>query len=155
MCRVLGTGFLGRDKETEALAHPDATPEFTGFLRAWKVALSAEFATDPHGYLGRRHKAIAATIDRTCFPDLTALRAYTHPITSWSPGYSSPAHQSWGLAQPELERIASFCQLQFGWDAAEISRKFVKLLYPGIALQSLLQVRFLFFTCEVRFACLL
>ncbi|KAJ7897103.1 PIN domain-like protein [Mycena olivaceomarginata] len=139
LAHAVARGTLGDSLLREALVHPATTPPFMEFLRAWKATLSSEFATDPHGHLGRRHKAIAAAIDRTSFPDLTVLRAYTHPITSWSPGYSSPPHQSWGLARPELERMASFCQRQFGWDAAEISCKFIKLVYPGIALQSLLQ----------------
>jgi Holliday junction resolvase YEN1 len=118
------------------------TPAYAEFLKAWKIALSVEFATDPHGTLGRKYKVLAATLEAsTSFPNPDVLHAYAHPITSWSANYSPPAYQSWGLAQPELGRIASFCQLQFGWDAAQVSNKFSKLVYPGIALQSLLKVR--------------
>lgn len=117
-----------------------------GFLSSWKVALAWEFAADPHGYLGSKHKAIAATItDTPAFPNLDVLYAYTHPITSWSENYSPPAYQSWGLPTPDLKKIATLCQIQFGWDAAEISTKFVKFLYSGIAIQSLLKVCFIYF----------
>ncbi|KAJ7892126.1 hypothetical protein B0H14DRAFT_3691496 [Mycena olivaceomarginata] len=131
--------LAGGDYHT-ALEHPDDTPEFLLFLTTWKTALALEFATDLHGYLGSRRKLIAATINHTTsFPDLAVLRAYTHPITSWSPNYSPPAYQSWDLAQPDLGRMASFCQLQFGWNAGQVSSKFIKLVYSGIVLQSLLK----------------
>ncbi|KAJ7795518.1 hypothetical protein B0H14DRAFT_2919089 [Mycena olivaceomarginata] len=47
--------------------------------------------------------------------------------------------RSWGLAAPNLTAIASFCQLQFGWNATEIARKFSEGLFLGIAIQSLLK----------------
>ncbi|KAJ7501416.1 hypothetical protein B0H11DRAFT_2224795 [Mycena galericulata] len=69
----------------------------------------------------------------------TGLYAYTHPVTSWSENYSPPAYQSWGLPKPDVKKIASFCQGQFDWDAAKISSTFVKHLYSGIVMQSLLK----------------
>ncbi|KAJ7851286.1 hypothetical protein B0H14DRAFT_2762088 [Mycena olivaceomarginata] len=35
--------------------------------------------------------------------------------------------------------MASFCQLQFGWNAGQVSSKFIKLVYSRIVLQSLLK----------------
>ncbi|KAJ7847602.1 PIN domain-like protein [Mycena olivaceomarginata] len=140
LAHAVARGGLGDSLLSKALEHPDDTPEFLLFLTTWKTALALEFATDPHGYLGSRRKLIAATINHTTsFPDLAVLRAYTHPITSWSPNYSPPAYQSWDLAQPDLGRMASFCQLQFGWNAGQVSSKFIKLVYSGIVLQSLLK----------------
>ncbi|KAJ7813796.1 PIN domain-like protein [Mycena olivaceomarginata] len=77
LAHAVARGTLGDSLLREALVHPATTPPFMEFLSAWKATLSSEFATDPHGHLGRRHKAIAAVIDRTSFPDLTVLRAYT------------------------------------------------------------------------------
>ncbi|KAJ7901209.1 PIN domain-like protein [Mycena olivaceomarginata] len=146
LAHAVARGGLGDSLLSKTLEHPDDTPEFLLFLTTWKTALALEFATDPHGYLGSRRKLIAATINHTTsFPDLAVLRAYTHPITSWSPNYSPPAYQSWDLAQPDLGRMASFCQLQFGWNAGQVSSKFIKLVYSGIVLQSLLKVGSAFF----------
>ncbi|KAJ7805099.1 hypothetical protein B0H14DRAFT_2611652 [Mycena olivaceomarginata] len=128
LAHAVARGTLGDSLLREASAHPIMTPAYAELLKAWKIALSVEFATDPHGNFGS-----------TSFPNPDVLHAYAHPITSWSANYSPPAYQSWGLAQPKLGRIASFCQLQFGWDAAQVSNKFSKLVYPGIALQSLLK----------------
>jgi len=126
----------------EALRSPVLTTEFSEFLSSWKEALCYEFSDDPHGYLGRKCRAIATTIaDTPSFPDSDVIFAYLHPITSWSDIRLLPDHHSWGLAQPNLARIACFCQIQFGWDSATIAKKFSKLLYPGVAIQSLLKVR--------------
>lgn len=132
----------------KALENPIPTPTFLEFLGAWKIALCNEFLTDPHGHLGRKYKAISATIAKTAsFPSIDVIFAYVHPITSWSKNLP-PDHRSWGLAQPNLTGIARFCQLQFAWDATTIAAKFSKSLYPGIVMQSLLKVRLLF--CILR-----
>ncbi|KAJ7882730.1 hypothetical protein B0H14DRAFT_2565125, partial [Mycena olivaceomarginata] len=112
LAHAVARGGLGDSLLSKALEHPDDTPEFLLFLTTWKTALALEFATDPHGYLGSRRKLIAATINHTTsFPDLA----------------------------PDLGRMASFCQLQFGWNAGQVSSKFIKLVYSGIVLQSLLK----------------
>ncbi|KAJ6448836.1 PIN domain-like protein [Mycena sanguinolenta] len=151
LAHAVARGNLGDALLSAALEQDEMTFEFTKFLHEWKLSLVTEFATDPHGYLGRKCKAIAATLEAASFPNPDVLRAYTHPTTSWSSAYSAPAYQLWGLAQPNLGRIASLCQLQFGWNAAEISSKFTTLVYPGLAVQSLLRVRFLFRLLLVSF----
>ncbi|KAJ6622805.1 PIN domain-like protein, partial [Mycena sp. CBHHK59/15] len=139
---AIARGNLGDMLLHEALQSPTPTAVFLEFLTSWKEALCSEFSTDPHGHLGRKHKAIAATIAETpSFPDLDVIFAYVHPITSWSENYLLPDYHSWGLAQPNLTRIARSCQVQFGWGAAAITTKFSKVLYSGIAIQSLLKVR--------------
>ncbi|KAJ7187686.1 PIN domain-like protein [Mycena pura] len=133
----------------ETLNHPEVTASFTAFLEGWRNAVAHEFHDDPNGYLGRKHRAIAAAIlTPPSFPDLNVLYAYTHPITSWSPNHSLPDYQTWGLPQPSLTGIAKLCQLHFDWKATEISKTLTRCLYPGIVLQSLLQVR-IPVTCEL------
>ncbi|KAJ7777651.1 PIN domain-like protein [Mycena maculata] len=133
-------GELGDLLMRMARDYPQFSEEFLEVLESWKLDLAEEFATDPHGYLGSKQMALARLImDSPSFPDLHILYGYTCPITSWSENYSPPAYQSWGLPKPDLEKIASFCKLQFGWDASTISSIFVKCVYSGIALQSLLK----------------
>ncbi|KAJ7490771.1 PIN domain-like protein [Mycena latifolia] len=137
---AIARGSFGDKLLHEALQNPTPTAEFLDFLISWKEALQSEFSTNAHGLLGRRHPAIAAAIAQTpAFPDLDVIFAYVHPITSWSGNHLLPDYHSWGLAQPNLTRITAFCQRQFGWDADVIRRKFSKLLYLGIATQSLLK----------------
>ncbi|KAJ7784009.1 PIN domain-like protein [Mycena olivaceomarginata] len=136
---AIARGNLGDILLQKALENPIPTPTFLEFLAAWKIALCDEFLTDPHGHLGRKYKAISATIAKTAsFPSIDVIFAYVHPITSWSKNLP-PDHRSWGLAQPNLTGIARFCQLQFAWDATTIAAKFSKSLYPGIVMQSLLK----------------
>ncbi|KAJ6452713.1 hypothetical protein C8R47DRAFT_1229291 [Mycena vitilis] len=112
---------------------------FLQFLSAWKIALALEFRTESHGYLGRKCKALAEKIDASpVFPDLDVLYLYTHPITSRSRN-TIPAYQSWGVAVPKFSKIASLCEARFSWEPAQISSKFTKCVYPGIAMQALLQ----------------
>ncbi|KAJ7434191.1 hypothetical protein B0H11DRAFT_2373253 [Mycena galericulata] len=138
LAHAVARGPLGDALLEAALQNPEITDEFLDFLASWRATLAWEFATDPHGYLGRKHRAIAANITSS-FPNLGVLYAYTHPVTSWSENYSPPAYQSWGLPKPDVKKIASFCQGQFDWDAAKISSTFVKHLYSGIVMQSLLK----------------
>ncbi|KAJ7717856.1 hypothetical protein B0H16DRAFT_1700815 [Mycena metata] len=139
LAHAVARGPLGDDLLREVLQHSEVTTEFLEFLRSWRVALAHEFATDPDGYLGSKHKAIARTIMASSFPDVRVLYLYVHPVTSWSENYSPPAYQSWGVADPNLKEIASFCQRQFRWKAPQISAHFSKHLYSGIAMQSLLK----------------
>ncbi|KAJ6545135.1 PIN domain-like protein, partial [Mycena sp. CBHHK59/15] len=135
-CSNLGDSLL-----TETLLYPYVTDHLLTFLVAWRAALCLEFSTDPHGYLGRKHKAIAAAITNTpSFPDINVLFAYVHPTTSWSEGFTLPNHRLWGLAHPNTAGITVFCENHFGWSTSDIAVKFRKLLYSGVAIQSLLKV---------------
>ncbi|KAJ7489980.1 PIN domain-like protein [Mycena galericulata] len=138
LAHAVARGPLGDALLEAVLQNPEITDEFLDFLVSWRATLAWEFATDPHGYLGRKQRAIAANITSS-FPNLGVLYAYTHPVTSWSENYSPPTYQSWGLPKPDVKKIASFCQRQFDWDAAKISSTFVKHLYSGIVMQSLLK----------------
>ncbi|KAJ7664879.1 PIN domain-like protein [Mycena rosella] len=116
---AIARGTLGDRLLYEAQRSPVLTPRFLEFLIVW---------------------AIAATIEATpAFPYVDVIFAYVHPITSWTSNYTVPDYASWGLACPNLTSIARSCQLQFGWGAATIAAKFSKLLYSGIAIQSLLK----------------
>ncbi|KAJ7741437.1 hypothetical protein DFH07DRAFT_964993 [Mycena maculata] len=100
---AVAQGDLGDALLHEALCNTTLTNGFLEFVLSWKERLCLEFAEDPRGLLGRKCKAIAATIAQSpSFPDPAVIFAYVHPITSWSPGYSLPDHHSWGLARPNL-----------------------------------------------------
>ncbi|KAJ7439712.1 PIN domain-like protein, partial [Mycena galericulata] len=133
----LGDALL---QATLQYSHP--TNSLADFLVSWREALCLEFATDPHGYLGRKHPAIAANIKGDpSFPDIDVLFAYVHPTTSWSDGHQIPDHDSWGVAEPHAAVIADLCRSYFGWEENLILAKLGNLVYQGIALQSLLRVR--------------
>ncbi|KAJ7082704.1 PIN domain-like protein, partial [Mycena belliarum] len=137
---AIARGNLGDMLLTEALRSHTLTPRFIEFLNTWKEVLCLEFSTNAHGFLAQRRPAIAAAIAQLpSFPDPDVIFAYVHPITSWSENHSPPDYQAWGLSQPNLTKITSLCQRQFGWDAATIAKKFYKLLFLGIATQSLLK----------------
>ncbi|KAJ6601714.1 PIN domain-like protein, partial [Mycena vulgaris] len=114
MAHAIARGNLGDILLQKALENPTPTPTFLEFLGAWKIALCDEFLTHPHGHLGRKYKAISATISETpSFSSIDVIFTYVHPITSWSKTHLPPDYHSWGLAQPNLTGIARFCQLQF------------------------------------------
>ncbi|KAK7027088.1 hypothetical protein R3P38DRAFT_2400333, partial [Favolaschia claudopus] len=88
---AIARGGLGDQLLHHASQYPVCTPAFLAFLANWKTALCEEFATDPHGLLGRKYKSISQIIaDTPEFPDPRVIFAYVHPVTSFSLHHSAP-----------------------------------------------------------------
>lgn len=108
------------------------------FLEAWRADLSRELSMDPHGYLGRRYQALAASIPHD-FPDPTTVHLYTNPITSWSRGRADPQIPAWPLQLPDLAVLAGLCDRFFSW-GSEIPAKFSANIWAGYCTRQLIWV---------------
>jgi Holliday junction resolvase YEN1 len=65
---------------------------------------------------------------------------YAQPITSWKTD-QIPNTASWQRRQPHLTEIAALCEKFFSWGSSgDIVACFKHTLWPGIAIQRLLQV---------------
>ncbi|KAJ7622226.1 PIN domain-like protein, partial [Roridomyces roridus] len=106
------------------------------FLPGWRKGIRKELVTNSRGYLQSRKLALARKIDST-FPDTSVLDLYTHPTTSWSPGFSIPAFDSWIIKVPDLANLAKYCHEKFGWSSNVIKTKFEKSLYPSLFVRRL------------------
>ncbi|KAJ7606586.1 PIN domain-like protein [Mycena polygramma] len=107
IAHAISRSHLGDDLLAAASQHPYLTDRLIDFLTSWRRALHSEFATDSHGYLGRRHPRIAARIEAS-FPDIDVLFAYVHPTTSWSNGYHLPDYHRCAVPYPLLVNTAYF-----------------------------------------------
>lgn len=114
------------------------------FLVGWRKTLCARLREDPDGYLGHKYPSIAREITDS-FPDLKVLRAYTHPVTSWSlasirgGGVKIP---SINLQQADLSGLASFCMRRLEWSPKQIHSSFKSLIWEGFCIRMLIRVSY-------------
>jgi Holliday junction resolvase YEN1 len=109
------------------------------FLVGWREQLRAELATNSHGYLATKQRALSMKIPNT-FPSIRVLKLYVHPTTSWSEGFAPPPVDSWTVKLPSLPELALYCTRKFGWTPLDIVGKFKKLIFPGVCTRRLSQV---------------
>lgn len=110
-------------------------PDLQNALSGWRDDLRRVLRDDPKAIIGRKCGSLASKISDV-FPDLAILQAYTNPITS------SPTHHEVRLTpcQPNIAKLAHFCYQHFGWSPRVIHEKFQKHMWPGAAIQMLVQV---------------
>jgi len=110
------------------------------FLHGWREDLRKELMTNSSGFLGRKSPSLAKKVPDD-FPDLNVLDSYLDPVTSRSKGrklaeYYNP-DKMWEK-EPNLELIASFCEISFEWGFLDIIiKRFRTLLWPGIVVRIL------------------
>ena len=110
------------------------------FLRDWRNKLRSLLAFDPQNILGRRYPSLANNITDK-FPSVDLILQYVQPLTSWTMD-QVPNAASWQRRQPHLTEIAVLCEKFFSWGSSgDIVSRFRNTLWPGIAIQHLLQVR--------------
>ena len=67
--------------------------ELANFLIGWRRELTQILRHDPKGLIGRKNCVVANAVTDG-FPDLTVVRNYTNPVTSWSGSCSGEAFDS-------------------------------------------------------------
>ncbi|KAJ7433474.1 hypothetical protein FB451DRAFT_1008950, partial [Mycena latifolia] len=103
-------------------------------LATWRNTLRTELRTNSSGFLDRRYPKLADNIPDT-FPDLHVVRLYTNPWTSWLPQFhgKTPDVALWVPRESAVHEISAFCREHLHWDAAQMKKCFVNLLWPGVA----------------------
>lgn len=110
------------------------------FLCDWRNELRTLLAFDPQNILGRRYPSLANNVTDN-FPSIDLILQYAQPLTSWTMD-QIPDTASWQPRQPRLTEIAALCEKFFSWGSSgDIVSRFKGTLWPGIAIQHLLQVR--------------
>lgn len=110
------------------------------FLCDWRKRLRTLLAFDPQNILGRRYPSLANNVTDN-FPSIEVILQYAQPLTSWKTD-QMPNAASWQRRQPHLTEIAVLCEKFFSWGSSgDIVSCFKNTLWPGIAIQHLLQVR--------------
>ncbi|KAI0686478.1 PIN domain-like protein [Cerioporus squamosus] len=84
------------------------------FMVGWREQVRVELRTNSHGMLRCKLPALAAQIHET-FPPFDTLLSYCQPVTSANVGLSILKGQLRWDAQPDMQKIASFCRKNFGW----------------------------------------
>ena len=111
------------------------------FLSDWWNKLRTLLAFNPQNILGRRYPSLASNVTDK-FPSVDLILQYAQPIMSWSTD-QLPDTSSWQPRQPHLTEIAALCEKFFSWGSSgDIVSHFKNMLWPGIAIQHLLQVRY-------------
>ncbi|KAF8956168.1 PIN domain-like protein [Flammula alnicola] len=98
----------------------DAITNLTGAdlvnaLRDWNVRLKEELESDPWGWVGGKHPALARQIPED-FPSIEILQLYRFPLTSQTSSQPISNISAWlvpGL--PDTRRLAILCESLFGW----------------------------------------
>ncbi|KAI0666288.1 PIN domain-like protein, partial [Trametes maxima] len=105
---------LGRNLYAATLTYTGR--ELAEFLTRWRGRVQEILRTDPRGFIGRAHPALASSIPHT-FPDVELLHLLTSPALSGPRAYVA-ATVSCPL---DIARIGSLCELYFTWgNRAEI-----------------------------------
>ncbi|KAH9010391.1 PIN domain-like protein [Lactarius pseudohatsudake] len=121
-------------KATQSLTR-DELPDF---LTTWREDLRGELRTNSRGHLGSKKPSLAKAVP-DAFPDIDVLLSYTNPIISATD--ASACHTRtlprWER-EPDLGRLAHFCELRFEWGLKDIIiKRFRTILWPSIVLRAL------------------
>jgi Holliday junction resolvase YEN1 len=122
---------LGESLLKAAKWHHDDVTALVSFLVDWRAELRWLLRTDPDGHIGRQCSALANSVPED-FPNVPVIFAYTHPLTSWSPGRSGiNAIPDISAQQLDLRGLATFCSRCFGWCPQKVHRKFESFIWEG------------------------
>ncbi|KAI6013823.1 PIN domain-like protein [Pisolithus marmoratus] len=136
-CRLTRYGF-GRTLFRAAITLQFV--EFMEFVAKWRDDVCEVLKTDPHLFLGRRHRDLACVIkeERVEFPDPAILAMYLLPLTSWSNGGHPPVTVVTSR-QPDLMSLAMFCSQRLRWPPDTVHSRLMDT-WAGTAVRALLQV---------------
>ncbi|KAH9032774.1 hypothetical protein EDB85DRAFT_2289635 [Lactarius pseudohatsudake] len=121
-------------KATQSLTR-DELPDF---LTTWREDLRSELRTNSRGHLGSKKPSLAKAVP-DAFPDIDVLLSYTNPIISATDASVCHTHTlpRWER-EPDLARLAHFCELRFEWGLKDIIiKRFRTILWPSIVLRAL------------------
>ena len=109
--------------------------ELDVFVLEWKEKVVAQLTTDTPGWNQAMHRRIAATLMKNkMFPSIDVLLWYARPITN----PNIPLSFAKSNKIPDLSGLAVFCATFFEWEDSTIFTKFQKLVWPGAALQKMI-----------------
>ncbi|KAJ6456171.1 hypothetical protein C8R45DRAFT_1056519 [Mycena sanguinolenta] len=109
--------------------------ELDDFLHGWRNKIRHELCSDSKGYIRSKRRALASSLPDT-FPDITILLSYVHPITlEWSTR-DDYLDLTWAK-EPNLAKLATTCQLYFGWSAGSLIKRFKAKIWEGAVLRIL------------------
>ncbi|KAL6871943.1 hypothetical protein J3F83DRAFT_733231 [Trichoderma novae-zelandiae] len=98
-------------------------------LRKWKASLTHELQTNESKFFRTRHKALAIPED---FPNLEALRYYTHPVVSPESTLQAVRQKLSETRDIQLEGLREFARETFNWDFRIGAIKFIRVLSEGL-----------------------
>ncbi|KDQ49855.1 hypothetical protein JAAARDRAFT_113539, partial [Jaapia argillacea MUCL 33604] len=137
---AVGLAQCGFGDSLLKVIHDTASKDLDSAVACWRQALQEELRTNAHRRLPHRCPALAESIPDS-FPNLSIVRAYTHPL---SPHSEQVEHnRDWSvlhLASMDVPSLASLCERFFRWGTAEsLPKKFAEYIWPGFCLRHLCQ----------------
>ncbi|KAL7814005.1 hypothetical protein V8C44DRAFT_326950 [Trichoderma aethiopicum] len=100
-----------------------------GGLRKWKASLMHELHTNESKFFRTRHKALEIPED---FPNIEALRYYTHPVVSPESTLEIVRQKLSETREIQLEGLREFARETFNWDFRIGAIKFIRVLSEGL-----------------------
>ncbi|OTA07884.1 hypothetical protein A9Z42_0088150 [Trichoderma parareesei] len=98
-------------------------------LRKWKASLTHELQTNESKFFRTRHKALVIPED---FPNIEALRYYTHPVVSPESTLEAVRQRLSETREIQLEGLREFARETFNWDFRIGAIKFIRVLSEGL-----------------------
>ncbi|KAL7947373.1 hypothetical protein V8C42DRAFT_317615 [Trichoderma barbatum] len=98
-------------------------------LRQWRESLMHELHTNENKHFRTRHKALVIPED---FPNVEALRYYTHPVVSPESTLEVVRQRLNETRQVQLDGLREFARETFNWDFRIGAIKFIRVLSEGL-----------------------
>ncbi|TFB00650.1 Flap endonuclease GEN-like protein [Trichoderma ghanense] len=105
-------------------------------LRKWRASLTHELRTNESKFFRTRHKALEIPDD---FPNIEALRYYTHPVVSPESTLEAVRQKLAETREIQLEGLREFARETFNWDFRIGAIKFIRVLSEGLFVNRMLQ----------------
>jgi hypothetical protein len=121
--------------------------ELEAFAVTWIANLKSELTTNCHGFFASKYPALALDIPGNGFPFYHTLDLYVNPtITLWSKEHTALGGQSTRplYQPPDILAIRKYCTTQFGWQGADLAKRFNSNLFEGVITNILYSVRGIF-----------
>jgi hypothetical protein len=108
---------------------------FESFIVTWIANLKSELTTNCCGFFALKYPALALDIPSNGFPFCQTLDLYVNPtIALWSRDNTAqgelpkrPLYQP-----PDILAIRKYCTAQFGWQGADLAKRFNNNLFEGV-----------------------
>ncbi|KAG1845208.1 PIN domain-like protein [Suillus subluteus] len=111
--------------------------QLPGMLETWRDRLRTVLVD---GTLGRKYLTLTA-LTPADFPSVEVMRLYLHPVTTWTDGASSSLLPQFNPTQPNIARLAAFCQARLGWMRPKIHKYLRNHFWSAACMQALCQLR--------------
>jgi hypothetical protein len=111
--------------------------ELRSYLPIWRNELKFELANNPGGYLKCQYETLSKQISDE-FPDIATLHSYAFPVVS---SFTNLDRSQWVSRNINIRSLTRLCEQSFSWGTVTgISKKFINVLWKGVAFQQLLEV---------------